>query len=169
MSVVNFNNASFDFLSPLPLCLSLSLRPASAPKLRLMRGQSLMEGDKLYLKCEASGNPSPSFRWYKDGHELQKGRDLKIKTNKWVCQTGCISYIYTPQLCTTKLENVKCKWDLEKGSRPTWRQSCVETVWWAVALWKSVSQFYIERWESSCFLLCFTSSTVLSIRHLMKL
>uniref|UniRef100_A0A667ZPB2 Neuregulin 2b n=1 Tax=Myripristis murdjan TaxID=586833 RepID=A0A667ZPB2_9TELE len=55
---------------------------ASAPKLRPMRGQSLMEGDKLYLKCEASGNPSPSFRWYKDGHELQKGRDLKIKTNK---------------------------------------------------------------------------------------
>uniref|UniRef100_A0A673BXF9 Neuregulin 2b n=1 Tax=Sphaeramia orbicularis TaxID=375764 RepID=A0A673BXF9_9TELE len=47
-----------------------------------MRGQSLLEGDKLYLKCEASGNPSPSFRWYKDGHELQKGRDLKIKTNK---------------------------------------------------------------------------------------
>uniref|UniRef100_A0A8C3AC68 Neuregulin 2b n=1 Tax=Cyclopterus lumpus TaxID=8103 RepID=A0A8C3AC68_CYCLU len=54
----------------------------SAPKLRLMRGQSLVEGDKLNLKCEASGNPSPSFRWYKDGHELQKGRDLKIKTNK---------------------------------------------------------------------------------------
>ncbi|KAM3612511.1 uncharacterized protein V6R79_009485 [Siganus canaliculatus] len=56
---------------------------ASAPKLRLMQGQSLMEGDKLFLKCEAlSGNPSPSFRWYKDGQELQKGRDLKIKTNK---------------------------------------------------------------------------------------
>ncbi|KAF7227835.1 transcript variant X3 [Nothobranchius furzeri] len=55
---------------------------ASAPKLRLMRGQSLIEGDKLYLKCEASGSPSPTFRWYKDGHELQKGRDLKIKTNK---------------------------------------------------------------------------------------
>ncbi|TNN65548.1 Pro-neuregulin-2, membrane-bound isoform [Liparis tanakae] len=47
-----------------------------------MRGQSLVEGDKLNLKCEASGNPSPSFRWFKDGHELQKGRDLKIKTNK---------------------------------------------------------------------------------------
>uniref|UniRef100_A0A665X2W6 Neuregulin 2b n=1 Tax=Echeneis naucrates TaxID=173247 RepID=A0A665X2W6_ECHNA len=44
--------------------------------------QSLTEGDKLYLKCEATGSPSPSFRWYKDGHELQKGRDLKIKTNK---------------------------------------------------------------------------------------
>uniref|UniRef100_A0A087XAN6 Neuregulin 2b n=1 Tax=Poecilia formosa TaxID=48698 RepID=A0A087XAN6_POEFO len=46
-----------------------------------MRGQSLLEGGKMYLKCEASGNPSPSFRWYKDGRELQKGRDLKIKTN----------------------------------------------------------------------------------------
>ncbi|CAL8264203.1 unnamed protein product [Lota lota] len=55
---------------------------ASAPKLRPMQGQSLMEGDKLYLKCEASGSPSPSFHWYKDGHKLQKGRDLKIKTNK---------------------------------------------------------------------------------------
>uniref|UniRef100_A0A668UDW1 Neuregulin 2b n=1 Tax=Oreochromis aureus TaxID=47969 RepID=A0A668UDW1_OREAU len=55
---------------------------ASAPKLRMISSQSLMEGKKLYLKCEASGNPSPSFRWYKDGHELQKGRDLKIKTNK---------------------------------------------------------------------------------------
>jgi len=73
-----------------PISVSLSICPslsvprcsASAPKLRQMRGQSLMEGDKLYLKCEASGNPSPSFRWYKDGHELQKGRDLKIKTNK---------------------------------------------------------------------------------------
>ncbi|XP_014848652.1 neuregulin 2b isoform X1 [Poecilia latipinna] len=54
---------------------------ASAPKLRPMRGQSLLEGGKMYLKCEASGNPSPSFRWYKDGRELQKGRDLKIKTN----------------------------------------------------------------------------------------
>ncbi len=86
MSVVNFSNASFDFLSPLlssrSLSLSLSPFPAYAPKLRLMRGQSLMEGDRLYLKCEASGNPSPSFRWYKDGHELQRSRDLKIKTNK---------------------------------------------------------------------------------------
>uniref|UniRef100_A0A4W5L6R7 Neuregulin 2b n=1 Tax=Hucho hucho TaxID=62062 RepID=A0A4W5L6R7_9TELE len=47
-----------------------------------MRGQSLMEGERLYLKCEASGNPSPSFRWYKDGRELQRGKDVKIKTNR---------------------------------------------------------------------------------------
>ncbi|XP_064829393.1 neuregulin 2b isoform X1 [Oncorhynchus masou masou] len=55
---------------------------AAAPKLRPMRGQSLMEGERLYLKCEASGNPSPSFQWYKDGRELQRGKDIKIKTNK---------------------------------------------------------------------------------------
>uniref|UniRef100_A0A3B4A7B0 Ig-like domain-containing protein n=1 Tax=Periophthalmus magnuspinnatus TaxID=409849 RepID=A0A3B4A7B0_9GOBI len=52
------------------------------PRLRPMRGQTLAEGERLYLKCEAAGSPSPGFRWYKDGHELQKGRDLKIKTNK---------------------------------------------------------------------------------------
>ncbi|XP_029627552.1 pro-neuregulin-2, membrane-bound isoform-like isoform X2 [Salmo trutta] len=55
---------------------------AAAPKLRPMRGQSLMEGERLYLKCEASGNPNPSFQWYKDGRELQRGKDVKIKTNK---------------------------------------------------------------------------------------
>uniref|UniRef100_A0A8C7R1F1 Neuregulin 2b n=1 Tax=Oncorhynchus mykiss TaxID=8022 RepID=A0A8C7R1F1_ONCMY len=55
---------------------------AAAPKLRPMRGQSLREGERLYLKCEASGNPSPSFQWYKDGRELQRGKDVKIKTNK---------------------------------------------------------------------------------------
>lgn len=55
---------------------------ATPPRLRPMRGQSLAEGERLYLKCEAAGSPSPVFKWYKDGHELQKGRDLKIKTNK---------------------------------------------------------------------------------------
>uniref|UniRef100_A0A8C6SPA5 Neuregulin 2b n=1 Tax=Neogobius melanostomus TaxID=47308 RepID=A0A8C6SPA5_9GOBI len=46
-----------------------------------MRRPSLAVGERLYLKCEADGSPSPVFKWYKDGHELQKGRDLKIKTN----------------------------------------------------------------------------------------
>ncbi|KAK7899454.1 hypothetical protein WMY93_020307 [Mugilogobius chulae] len=55
---------------------------ATPPRLRPMRGQTLAEGERLYLKCEAAGSPSPGFKWYKDGHELQKGRDLKIKTNK---------------------------------------------------------------------------------------
>ncbi|XP_055744422.1 pro-neuregulin-2, membrane-bound isoform-like isoform X3 [Salvelinus fontinalis] len=58
------------------------MEASAAPKLRPMRSQSLMEGERLYLKCEASGNPSPSFQWYKDGRELQKGKDVKIKTNK---------------------------------------------------------------------------------------
>uniref|UniRef100_A0A8C1GKI4 Neuregulin 2b n=1 Tax=Cyprinus carpio TaxID=7962 RepID=A0A8C1GKI4_CYPCA len=43
---------------------------ASAPKVKPMDSQWLLEGKKLTLKCEAVGNPSPSFNWYKDGSQL---------------------------------------------------------------------------------------------------
>ncbi|XP_050983178.1 neuregulin 2b isoform X2 [Labeo rohita] len=55
---------------------------ASAPKVKPMDSQWLLEGKKLTLKCEALGNPSPSFNWYKDGSQLRKRKDVKIKSNK---------------------------------------------------------------------------------------
>ncbi|XP_076877453.1 neuregulin 2b isoform X2 [Brachyhypopomus gauderio] len=55
---------------------------ASAPKVKPMRSQWVAEGDRVTLKCEAQGNPRPSFRWFKDGSELRKSKDVKIKTNK---------------------------------------------------------------------------------------
>ncbi|KAK1803931.1 hypothetical protein P4O66_003872 [Electrophorus voltai] len=55
---------------------------ASAPKVKAMRSQWVGEGDRVTLKCEAQGNPRPSFRWFKDGSELHKSKDIKIKTNK---------------------------------------------------------------------------------------
>ncbi|KAA0709690.1 Pro-neuregulin-2, membrane-bound isoform [Triplophysa tibetana] len=55
---------------------------ASAPKVKPMDSQWALEGKKLTLKCEAAGNPSPSFNWYKDGSQLRKRKDVKIKTNR---------------------------------------------------------------------------------------
>ncbi|XP_077103527.1 neuregulin 2b isoform X1 [Siphateles boraxobius] len=55
---------------------------ASSPKVKPMDSQWLLEGKKLTLKCEAVGNPSPSFNWYKDGNQLRKRKDVKIKSNK---------------------------------------------------------------------------------------
>ncbi|XP_026135986.1 neuregulin 2b isoform X3 [Carassius auratus] len=55
---------------------------ASAPKVKPMDSQWLLEGKKLTLKCEAVGNPNPSFNWYKDGSQLRKRKDVKIKSNK---------------------------------------------------------------------------------------
>ncbi|XP_051944984.1 pro-neuregulin-2, membrane-bound isoform-like [Xyrauchen texanus] len=55
---------------------------ASAPKVKPMDSQLLLEGRKLTLKCDAAGNPSPSFNWYKDGSQLHKRKDVKIKSNK---------------------------------------------------------------------------------------
>uniref|UniRef100_A0A8C9RRX0 Neuregulin 2 n=1 Tax=Scleropages formosus TaxID=113540 RepID=A0A8C9RRX0_SCLFO len=39
------------------------------------------EGGKLMLKCEATGNPTPTYTWYKDGSELKRSKEVKIKRN----------------------------------------------------------------------------------------
>uniref|UniRef100_A0A6Q2YAW1 Neuregulin 2a n=1 Tax=Esox lucius TaxID=8010 RepID=A0A6Q2YAW1_ESOLU len=42
------------------------------------------EGSRLTVKCEATGNPSPTYKWFKDGIELKKSRMVKIKKNSRV-------------------------------------------------------------------------------------
>ncbi|KAJ3588864.1 hypothetical protein NHX12_009718, partial [Muraenolepis orangiensis] len=37
-------------------------------------------GGKLTVKCEATGNPVPTYKWYKDGTELGKSKGIKIKS-----------------------------------------------------------------------------------------
>lgn len=40
------------------------------------------EGRKLIVKCEASGNPTPDYKWYKDGAELRRSKQIKIRNVK---------------------------------------------------------------------------------------
>ncbi|XP_008566856.1 PREDICTED: pro-neuregulin-2, membrane-bound isoform, partial [Galeopterus variegatus] len=50
------------------------------PKLKKMKSQTGQVGEKQSLKCEAAaGNPQPSYRWFKDGKELNRSRDIRIK------------------------------------------------------------------------------------------
>ncbi|XP_060035213.1 pro-neuregulin-2, membrane-bound isoform [Erinaceus europaeus] len=58
------------------LCTDCAIRP----KLKKMKSQTGQVGEKQSLKCEASaGNPQPSYRWFKDGKELNRSRDIRIK------------------------------------------------------------------------------------------
>lgn len=59
----------------------LALHPtATRPKLKKMKSQTGQVGEKQSLKCEAAaGNPQPSYRWFKDGKELNRSRDIRIK------------------------------------------------------------------------------------------
>ncbi|XP_048187417.1 pro-neuregulin-2, membrane-bound isoform isoform X3 [Perognathus longimembris pacificus] len=53
---------------------------ATRPKLKKMKSQTGQVGEKQALKCEAAaGNPQPSYRWFKDGKELNRSRDIRIK------------------------------------------------------------------------------------------
>ncbi|XP_027826107.1 pro-neuregulin-2, membrane-bound isoform isoform X2 [Ovis aries] len=53
---------------------------ATRPKLKKMKSQTGQVGEKQSLKCEAAaGNPLPSYRWFKDGKELNRSRDIRIK------------------------------------------------------------------------------------------
>ncbi|EPY89866.1 hypothetical protein CB1_000072024 [Camelus ferus] len=53
---------------------------STRPKLKKMKSQTGQVGEKQSLKCEAAaGNPQPSYRWFKDGKELNRSRDIRIK------------------------------------------------------------------------------------------
>ncbi|XP_059382523.1 pro-neuregulin-2, membrane-bound isoform-like isoform X7 [Carassius carassius] len=49
------------------------------PSLRRMKNPVLVnEGSKLIVRCEAYGKPTPEYKWYKDGTELKKSKEIKI-------------------------------------------------------------------------------------------
>ncbi|NWI13681.1 NRG2 protein, partial [Crypturellus soui] len=50
------------------------------PKLKKLKSPNVHVGEKISLKCEATaGNPLPSYKWFKDGKELKKSKDIRIK------------------------------------------------------------------------------------------
>ncbi|XP_072302296.1 neuregulin 2a isoform X2 [Eucyclogobius newberryi] len=56
---------------------------AAPPKLKLMKTPPVVEeGSKLTVKCEATGNPAPIYRWFKDGNELKKSKNVRIKNSQ---------------------------------------------------------------------------------------
>uniref|UniRef100_A0A8D2NIQ9 Pro-neuregulin-2, membrane-bound isoform n=1 Tax=Zonotrichia albicollis TaxID=44394 RepID=A0A8D2NIQ9_ZONAL len=58
----------------------LSLPSAVPPKLKKLKSPNVHVGEKISLKCEATaGNPQPSYKWFKDGKELKKSKDIRIK------------------------------------------------------------------------------------------
>ncbi|CAM4601319.1 unnamed protein product [Caretta caretta] len=53
---------------------------AVPPKLKKLKSPNVHVGEKISLKCEATaGNPQPAYKWYKDGKELKKSKDIRIK------------------------------------------------------------------------------------------
>ncbi|GAB0196215.1 pro-neuregulin-2, membrane-bound [Grus japonensis] len=53
---------------------------AVPPKLKKLKSPNVHVGEKISLKCEVTaGNPQPSYKWFKDGKELKKSKDIRIK------------------------------------------------------------------------------------------
>ncbi|XP_076836539.1 pro-neuregulin-2, membrane-bound isoform-like isoform X2 [Brachyhypopomus gauderio] len=54
-----------------------------APTLKPMRHSVVVdEGSRLTMKCEASGSPPLSYKWYKDGTVLKKSKEVDIRGSK---------------------------------------------------------------------------------------
>lgn len=58
---------------------------AAFPSIKRMKNPVLGdEGSRLIVKCEATGSPTPEYKWYKDGAELKKSKEIRIRNVKWV-------------------------------------------------------------------------------------
>uniref|UniRef100_A0A8C5U4T4 Neuregulin 2 n=1 Tax=Malurus cyaneus samueli TaxID=2593467 RepID=A0A8C5U4T4_9PASS len=96
----------------------LSLFAAVPPKLKKLKSPNVHVGEKISLKCEATaGNPQPSYKWFKDGKELKKSKDIRIKygtrATRKLCTSGCCSlsgnnsisflcvFLFSPAVTTT--------------------------------------------------------------------
>lgn len=53
------------------------------PSIKRMKNPVLGdEGSRLIVKCEATGSPTPEYKWYKDGAELKKSKEIRIRNVK---------------------------------------------------------------------------------------
>ncbi|XP_053335274.1 neuregulin 2a isoform X5 [Clarias gariepinus] len=54
-----------------------------APTIKPLRSPMVVaEGDRLTVKCEASGKSPLSYKWYKDGNVLNKSKQVRIRAKK---------------------------------------------------------------------------------------
>ncbi|KAG2456031.1 NRG2 protein, partial [Polypterus senegalus] len=61
----------------------------AAPQLNRFENITVREGEKLTLKCEATGNPIPEFKWFRDGKKLKKSKEIRIRHGR-VQQEHCM-------------------------------------------------------------------------------
>ncbi len=80
---------------------------AAPPSLKRMKNPVLVdEGSRLIVRCEASGNPTPQYKWYKDGAELKKSKEIKISKNgRWV-STSTNTHQQNPSSSSRRLSDV---------------------------------------------------------------
>ena len=44
--------------------------------------QTVQEGDEVMFHCRATGNPTPTITWFKDGKTMGQGDALNFKVNR---------------------------------------------------------------------------------------
>ncbi|XP_027012109.1 neuregulin 2a isoform X6 [Tachysurus fulvidraco] len=58
-------------------------RKKGAPTIKPLRSPVVVpEGSRITVKCEASGKPPLSYKWYKDGTILKKSKQVRIRAKK---------------------------------------------------------------------------------------
>uniref|UniRef100_A0A4W5NA47 Pro-neuregulin-1, membrane-bound isoform n=1 Tax=Hucho hucho TaxID=62062 RepID=A0A4W5NA47_9TELE len=82
--------------------------PPAEPKLKEMKSVEVVEGMKTFLKCElGAGNPSPKFKWYKEGVEIASGKnkDPRLKRKK----QGKVSELHFKKITDAQAGSYTCE------------------------------------------------------------
>lgn len=66
-----------------PCCFILSILLTVPPSLTTKPSdQTVIENQEVTLQCTATGNPTPTIKWVKDGKTVVEGDTLSFKANR---------------------------------------------------------------------------------------
>ena len=79
--------------------------------------KTINEGDRLQLTCKASGQPTPTITWTKDGHQLGKTVDIQNSKRTDAGTYVCKAENKVTQVTASAQVTVQCK---SERSVPVW-------------------------------------------------
>ncbi|GAA6095564.1 neuregulin 2a isoform X5 [Tachysurus ichikawai] len=100
-----------------------------APTIKPLRSPVVVpEGARITVKCEASGKPPLSYKWYKDGTILKKSKQVRIRAKKKNSKV---------QITSARLEdsgNYMCVVENDSGSSNSTSTVHVQSSWLKLSL-----------------------------------
>ena len=113
----NLGGVKFDTSCCLSCDVCLYWFPVPPTVTEAPQSKTINEGDRLQLTCKASGQPTPTITWTKDGNQLGKTVDIQNSKRTDAGTYVCKAENKVTQVTASAQVTVQCK---SERSLPVW-------------------------------------------------